>query len=213
MASAKMNKNRRPVLRFVVGLFAVLMICAAGVLGWVIYDMRLSGREFATSVRSVLERIREGSHEIGDAIAGGQAKFRATLYFATEDGIYLKSEKRIVMVKDTPEGRAKAIVKELVRGPKEPELVATLPQGTKLRELYIVDDCAVVDFNGAVQTNHPGGLSAEQLTIFSVVDSLIRQVPGIERVQLLVNGDAPETLAGHVDCTRPFRRDVSLLTP
>ena len=60
--------------------------------------------------------------------------------------------------------------------------------------------------------NHPGGSTAEQLTIFSAVDSLVKQVPGIKRVQFLVDGDAPETLAGHVDCTRPFREDLTLLT-
>jgi hypothetical protein len=50
------------------------------------------------------------------------------------------------------------------------------------------------------------GLSgSEELTIVAaLVDTVLQNVAETTRVRLLVNGEPAETLAGHVDLTRPL---------
>jgi hypothetical protein len=49
----------------------------------------------------------------------------------------------------------------------------------------------------------------EELTIASLVETLVENVPGISRVKILVEGKERETLAGHADLTNFY--DVSVV--
>jgi hypothetical protein len=61
------------------------------------------------------------------------------------------------------------------------------------------DGTAVVDFSTQLRENHPGSCRREQLTLFSVVNSLILNVSEIDRVKILIDGaeitDADRPLA------------------
>ncbi len=47
--------------------------------------------------------------------------------------------------------------------------------------------------------------SSEELTIVAaLVDTVLQNVADTTRVRILVNGEPAETLAGHVDLTRPL---------
>ncbi len=48
------------------------------------------------------------------------------------------------------------------------------------------------------------GILNEQLTVNSLVKTLAVNVPGIQRVNILVEGKTRDTLAGHADLTEPF---------
>lgn len=134
------------------------------------------------------------------------------LYFASPDADYLKVEVRRILREKRITDEAKVLVKELINGPRE-NLDPTIPSETQLRELYIVPEekCAYLDFNKAFQTNHPGGSAGELLTIYSLVNTLIDNLEGIERVQILVEGATIETLAGHIDITRPLSRNSTIV--
>jgi hypothetical protein len=56
-----------------------------------------------------------------------------------------------------------------------------------------------VDFNPELSLLHPGGVTAERLTIFAIVNSLVLNLDAVERVQLLLEGKPAPTLAGHLD--------------
>lgn len=134
------------------------------------------------------------------------------LYFASPNADYLKIEARKILREEGMMNEAKAIVNELIKGPNE-NLDPTISPESKLRELYFVPEekCLYLDFNRAFQTNHPGGSVGELLTIYSLVDTLTDNIDGIERVQILVEGEVIETLAGHIDTTKPFSRNVLIV--
>ena len=54
--------------------------------------------------------------------------------------------------------------------------------------------------------------SAGVTIVAALVDTVLQNVSGTNRVRLLVNGEPAETLGGHVDLTRPllyFRNEVA----
>ena len=57
---------------------------------------------------------------------------------------------------------------------------------------------ARVNFNSALTTEHPGGSSAEMMTVYSIVNTLSLNFPRIKRVQILIDGKPIETIAGHL---------------
>lgn len=142
--------------------------------------------------------------------AGGPAKKETkevTLFFSDEDGLYLKAEKQLIE-KGDPVSEAASAVQALLNGPKDPKLAKTLPDGTKLLSVKIDGPVATVDLSSEVITKHDGGSSGELQTVFSVVNTLAMNFPGIKEVQLLVEGKKEDTLAGHIDITQPLGPDM-----
>src|ERR1700757_3324581 len=79
-----------------------------------------------------------------------------------------------------------------------------LGPGSEVREVYLVDPgLAVIDLNDAFADGHRSGVLIEELTVVSLVQTLASNIPGINRVKILVGGKDRETLAGHADlsCT------------
>jgi hypothetical protein len=75
-----------------------------------------------------------------------------------------------------------------------------LPTGSEVREVYLVDPgLAVIDMNSAFADGHRSGVLVEELTVTSMVETLASNVPGINRVRILVDGKTRDSLAGHVD--------------
>jgi len=85
-------------------------------------------------------------------------------------------------------------------------LVSAIPAGTTLRAIFVAERTAYVDLSGEVTSAHPGGSLNELLTIYTLVQALTTNLPGIAAVQILVDGKEVETLAGHVDIKRPLAR-------
>jgi spore germination protein GerM len=138
-------------------------------------------------------------------------KAAVDLYFADWNNSFLKSEQRVMPHPPDPVGFARAIVEALIKGPQK-GLLQTLPKGTALNALYITaDNVCYVDLSEAVRSNHPGGSNSELLTIYSVVNSLILNVPEIERVKILIDGNETSTLAGHIDLQYPVKAHMLLV--
>jgi spore germination protein GerM len=133
------------------------------------------------------------------------------LYFAGRNNSFLRAEQRVILHTDDPLGLAEAIVQALIKGPQR-DLLKTIPAGTRLNAIYIIPDgTCYVDLSEAVSKNHPGGSKSELLTIYSLVNSLILNVPAIARVQILIDGNQAPTLAGHVDLELPVKADMLLI--
>ena len=132
------------------------------------------------------------------------------LYFADSDTPYLIAETRVIAGNSAPMAKGRWVIEELIKGPSQGGL-PTLPAGTRLRAFYLLDDgTAVVDFGPQISTKHPGGCRMEQLTLFSVVNSLILNVPEIRRVKILIDGAEAQTLAGHLALAFPLTADMLL---
>ena len=138
-------------------------------------------------------------------------KSAAHLYFADRNNYYLMSELRVISHSGDSVAYARSIVEALIKGPQN-SLIRTIAASTELRAIYIIPDGACyVDLSQAVVKDHPGGCNLELLTIYSVVNSLILNVPEIKRVKLLIDGKEVQTLAGHIDLIFPLEANMLLI--
>ncbi len=121
------------------------------------------------------------------------------IYFADRNGRHLQAEERRIEAKDTPSA-IEAIVEALLEGPQNSKLVSTIPAGTQLLHLFVsADGTAYVDFTQELSRLHPAGVTAERLTLYAIVNSLVLNIESVERVQLLLEGKPAPTLTGHLD--------------
>lgn len=65
-------------------------------------------------------------------------------------------------------------------------------------------ELAVIDLHSAFVNQHPSGVEVESLTLRSILGTLHANLPQIEQVRFLVDGQARETLAGHADLLRTY---------
>jgi hypothetical protein len=136
-------------------------------------------------------------------------QFEVKLYFAHPQVEALLCEKRWIIHVTELNNQASALIQELIKGPKGVG-IKTIPSSTQLKRLTVKDGIATVDFSSELSRDHPGGTTAELLTIYSIVNSLILNFHEIKKVQLLIDGRQVETLVGHINCRYPLvaRRDL-----
>ena len=133
------------------------------------------------------------------------------LYFGSTDGAYLISETRAIGHPDDPIRMARAILNALIGGPRG-DLVRTIPASTPLRGIFIAtDNVCFVDFGSAIRDHHPGGCRGEMLTVYSIVNSLIINIPSIKRVKLLIDGNDTDSLAGHLNTQNPIPANMLII--
>lgn len=132
-------------------------------------------------------------------------KTRVTLFFvAKEDGL-LRPEERDVEKPVDAVGFARTIMREEAAGPKDPALLSAFPPGLTLRNAFVPGDGrVVVDVNVAPAWAKAAGSADELACVGALVNSMLQNIAGTDRVQILVNGNPVETLAGHVDVSRPL---------
>jgi len=145
---------------------------------------------------------------------GGTASphINATLFFASEDGQRLVSSQQEVPLGGSVVEQARAIL-DAQFSAKPPEgLTSTIPEGTAIRGIYVSSQNDVfVDLDPAVKTKHPGGSMQELLTVYTIVNTLLTNLPMLQQVQILIDGREADTLAGHVDLRRPLKKNDTLL--
>jgi spore germination protein GerM len=131
------------------------------------------------------------------------------LYFGAADGSQLTTETRQIDYCPSEEECLRATVQALISGPAG-ELVPILPAQTVLRGLRVEQATATVDFSRELIGRHPGGSVSELFTVFGLTNTLVVNFPHIRQVRLLVEGQAVETLKGHVDLREPLPADFGL---
>lgn len=140
-----------------------------------------------------------------------QKKSIAHLYFADKDNIFLISEERTLSHTEDPTNFSRKIIEALINGPSE-GLTRTIPVDTSLRALYITEaGICYVDLSAEVKEQHPGGVQSELLTLYSIVNSLVLNVPDIQAVKILIDGQESMTLAGHIDLQEPVNANMLLI--
>lgn len=131
-----------------------------------------------------------------------------TLYFADAGGEQLVAEERQIA---KVEGIGRACIEELIKGPFQANLQPTLPVTTKLLDINIkTDGLAIVDFNGDLIRDLPANTKAEELAVYSVVNTLT-QFPTVERVEFRIDGRKVDTLLGYVEIDDNLARNTSLI--
>jgi spore germination protein GerM len=130
------------------------------------------------------------------------------LYFGDQNAMSLIPEERQVVV----EGKSleTIVIEELIKGPQNPQLTRTIPEETELISVEVTNGVAYVNFSRELQTKHWGGSAGEQITLYSVTNSLAK-LPGIEKVQFLLEGEKKESILGHVDTSQPLEPNWDLV--
>jgi len=133
------------------------------------------------------------------------------LYFAEARKGFLKAETRILPGSDHPAETGRKIVEQLIRGPQS-RLMPTVPPHARLLSFYLAPGGrAYANWGTEIRDDHPGGARMEMLTLFSIVNSLVLNVPEIHSVSLLIDGREADTLAGHIDLRQPFNANMLII--
>ncbi len=137
-----------------------------------------------------------------------ERKITATLFFISEDGMALQPVQREVAFGNPVTEQARRIIEAQIAAAPAP-LASAIPQGTRVRALYVSDrGDAFVDLTGEVTTKHTGGALNELFTVYALVNALTVNLPAISRVQILIDGKEADTLAGHVDLRHPLSKNL-----
>ena len=141
---------------------------------------------------------------------GPARRISVRLYFEAPDREGLLPEEREVAFSADLARQLRTVVEELAKG-STTGLVATLPAGTRVLEVFVqARGVAYVDLSSEAASGLPGGSQAELLTVYSVVNTLVTNFPAVSRVQILVNDQPVTSLGGHVDLSRPLPPDMTL---
>lgn len=137
---------------------------------------------------------------------------KAMLYY-TKDGRTLTGAVADLGVAGLPGERARAIVARLVEGRDADLFRNPVPAGTRLLSVFLKGDLAIVNLSKEFSTNLNGGIDAELLAVYSVVNSILVNIDGIDAVQIKIDGEELPVLRGFVDIEGPLVADTGLMRP
>jgi spore germination protein GerM len=188
-------------------LIAAAITIAALALGWGL----MTGLSRVLQTAAPPEPIDAPAQQTGAAPGPAVPRIKATLYFASADGLGLVPVEQEIPLAQGTVAQARAVVEaQLAAAPPE-SLASTIPDGTKLLGVYVTErNEAFVDLDMTVRTKHPGGSMNELFTVYTIVNAVIANLPDVQQVQLLIDGREVDTLAGHVDLRRPLRKNERL---
>lgn len=121
----------------------------------------------------------------------------AQLYFTAPAGTYLVSELGEIPVCDEDHDCIHSLLTGLISGSQYGNL-PVLPKETEILAVEVENDLVRVNFSKQLVDFHPGGSLTELLSIYSLANSLNENFPYIRQLQILVEGEARQTLKGHV---------------
>ncbi len=184
---------RRPLL---VALLGVLTAVLIGTAAFVLVPQWLSPATVE------VPRADDGA----DAAATG--RIRATLFYVAEDGLHLTAVDADVPYSASPSEQARALVEAQLQ-PAPPPLAQSIAEGTTVRQIFVAEDgTAFVDLSKEAVTNHRGGSLDELFAVYAIVNAVTVNLPAITAVQILIDGQEVDTLAGHVDLRHPLAKNL-----
>jgi spore germination protein GerM len=134
-----------------------------------------------------------------------------TLFFLSEDDALLHPEEREIPEGPTVADEIERTVIELIKGP-EGGLIGPLPPETEIRQAFVTKEgLAYVDFTKAVADAFAYGSSSEMAAVYAVVNTVAFNFKQVKKVCILIEGLERETLGGHIDLSRPFVPQYSLI--
>ncbi len=131
------------------------------------------------------------------------------LYFANREKTELVVEERKIEVSHN-QPREKYVMQQLISGPESNELVATIPDSTKLKDITTTEDgICYVNLSADFLDQQDAGTQTELLAVNSIVYSLTG-LSNIEKVQFLIEGEKIDESRGHLDFSKPFESGVDI---
>lgn len=140
---------------------------------------------------------RTDSRPVAPPAAGPEET--VTLTIAYDDDAVFRTEKVSMPMPSEKTERAREVLRALIAEYTQKPSPHPLAEGADVREVFLVNDLAIVDLNPVLADSHRSGAFVETLTLTSMAATLAQNVPGVRRVRFLVDGKERETLAGHAD--------------
>ncbi len=176
-----------------IGVAALLALVIA--MGLYLRHMRLRAAEVESA----------GSNALPVAAPVSGPTEAVTLYVADDGTGALRGRVAQIPLPGGRQQRAEELLRALLRIYQLPGSAHPMAAAADIRSIYIVDPGGVViDVNAAFADQHRSGVLSEQLTVNSLIETLAVNIPGIQRVNILVEGKPRDTLAGHADLTESF---------
>jgi hypothetical protein len=154
----------------------------------------------AAAIATVMLTAAMAALPAGLALAAEPEYTYFTVYFPlyTKLGSFVYPVRHLVPKTDASE---KAAMEALIAGyPGGPFL--PLPAATQVLDVTTEGGLATVDFSSEIMNANVG--SGGEAAILSAIVATLGQFPGVTDVQILVNGEKMDSLAGHVDITEPL---------
>lgn len=125
-------------------------------------------------------------------------------FFFPGNGGQLVVEQRALPATETLEDRLSSLIEAFLLGPEAEDLYAAFPPEVSLGAALVTDEgVAHIDLAITGQSaNLPWGSRQEMLAVYGLVDTVLLNLPEIQGVILLRNGEQRSTFAGHLDTTR-----------
>lgn len=132
---------------------------------------------------------------------------RLELYFTNKTGDKLVAEKVNVRYSSNM-SMEKLVVEQLIKGPITKEAYPTIPQETKIVSVSAKDGICYVNLDKGFLSQ--GYDVLEAIPIYSIVNSLT-EIPGISRVQILINGETNLVFRESIRFETIFERNLDLV--
>ncbi len=188
-------------------IFSLILVC-------VITMALFSGCGSADNNSGIDELTPASSVSLGENQAGElKNKTPYKLYFINDQG-KLAPETRYIDNTEVAKGNeniATVLVKELINGPAKGSLLTgTIPQETKVHSnVTIKSGTATVDLTKEFIDKHKGGKKNEQLTLYSIVNTLT-EIKDINTVQFKIDGKVKKEFKGSYQLDVAFPRSAYL---
>ena len=129
------------------------------------------------------------------------------LYYGNGEGKALLTEVREVVYSSTL-SLERVVMNQLIEGPKEEGMTATLPKNLKVQGVSVRDGICYVDFD-AIFLEEPVNVT-DQVEIYSIVNSLT-ELPNVLQVQLTVNGSPDVMLRNNISLASRFEKALNMI--
>jgi len=158
--------------------------------------------ELEAENRLLQEKVNELEKELSDYKTA--EKETITIYYIknTQNDFVLVPEVKTI---EPQPNMLKAALETLIQDKRNP-----FPKDTRVIDVTVKNFIAYANFSQEI-TKLSVGSRGEELIVASIANTLIK-FPGVEKVQILIEGQPVETLAGHVDISKPVGRDESLIS-
>ena len=182
-------------------LVAILVSLIAIIVGWMI-GQRSKSEELPVEVEvsPEIEPVPEGTGVVVD------------LYFPANEG-QLADEQREVPEENDLARKLARLLGELLAGPESVELYAALPEEMEVGWTHVNKQNVVyIDIEMTGESDRPPWGSGKELqSVYSIVNTVLLNMPEITSVILLRNGQQRPTFAGHLDTSRPLIANRDLI--
>jgi len=191
------------IMKSMLALFMLLMLLLAVGCG---SDDKSKGADTSAADKPAATDKKDAGAKNGSAKPA--EKIGIKVYYPDDNGMKLIAETRTV--ETTQDGKYKTAMESLLSGTKAKGVITIIPKKTKLKSVAVKDGIATVDFSEDLVKNFAGGSTGEEMLVGSIVNTLT-EFPEVKSVQILLEGKKVDSLAGHLDTSKPLKRMTELL--